>query len=180
VEDRVGVYPGSFNPLTVAHLAIAEAAVRQCHLDRVDLVVSRVALGKELVDRPPFEDRIAVLEAAASQRPWLGVVVTERQLLADIAEGYDVLVLGADKWAQLLDAAFYEGSEEARDAAVARLPQLAIAPRPPHQLPAGAVLLEIDERVLEVSATAARAGRRDWMAPEARAHDDRTGAWSGP
>ena len=50
-----GVYPGSFDPLTVAHLAIAEAAQRAAHLDRIDLTLSRVALGKE--DRGAFERR---------------------------------------------------------------------------------------------------------------------------
>src|SRR3954449_7981450 len=112
---RRGVYPGSFNPPTIAHLAIAEAARHQCELDRVDLVVSRVALAKEHVEHPPFADRIAILERVAATRPWLGVVVTEAQLLADIATGYDVLVLGADKWAQIHDVAFYSGSAGERD-----------------------------------------------------------------
>ena len=57
--SRRGVYPGSFNPPTIAHLAIAQAARDQCGLDRVDLVVSRVALAKEDVRDPPFDDRIS-------------------------------------------------------------------------------------------------------------------------
>ena len=35
-----GVYPGSFNPPTVGHVAIVEAAIRLHDLDRIDLVVS--------------------------------------------------------------------------------------------------------------------------------------------
>src|SRR5689334_4417189 len=112
---RLGIYPGSFNPLTVAHLGIAEAALRARRLDRVDLAVSRRALNKEHVDRPRFEDRLAVLHHAAGTRSWLGVVVTEAQLLVDIAEGYDVLVMGADKWAQVNDTQYYGNSEAARD-----------------------------------------------------------------
>ena len=42
-----GVYPGSFDPLTIAHLAIAEAAVHEAPLDHLDLALSRSALGKE-------------------------------------------------------------------------------------------------------------------------------------
>ena len=34
----IGCYPGSFNPPTVAHLAVAESAVEQAGLDRLDLV----------------------------------------------------------------------------------------------------------------------------------------------
>jgi len=41
-----GVYPGSFDPLTVAHLAIAEAAVHAADLDRIDLALSNVALAR--------------------------------------------------------------------------------------------------------------------------------------
>jgi len=41
---RVGVFPGSFDPLTTAHLAIADAAIEACELHRLDLVISRAAL----------------------------------------------------------------------------------------------------------------------------------------
>ena len=44
---HIGVYPGSFNPPTTAHLAIAEAARTHHRLDRVVLSVSRSALAKE-------------------------------------------------------------------------------------------------------------------------------------
>jgi hypothetical protein len=177
---RRGCFPGSFNPLTVAHLAIAEAAVASCSLDSVDLVVSRVALAKEHVDRPVLEDRVAVLQEACSTRPWLGVVVTDGQLLVDISRGYDVLVLGADKWAQVLDPAFYGGSVAARDAAVALLPPLALAPRPSGSMapPPSATVLPIPRHLGDVSSTGVRAGEHGWMAPEAAAFDARSGAWS--
>jgi hypothetical protein len=176
---RLGVYPGSFNPLTVAHLAIAEAAVRTRRLDRLDLAVSRRALDKEHVDRPRFDDRLAVLEEACRRRVWLGVVVTEAQLLVDIADGYDVLVMGADKWAQVNDPRYYGGSAPARDEAVARLPELAVAPRPPSPVP-DEWSLGLPEDVGAVSSSDVRAGRVEWMAAEARRFDERTGAWSDP
>ena len=34
---------------------------------------------------------------------------TDEQLIADLAEGYDVCVIGADKWHQLHDLTFYGG-----------------------------------------------------------------------
>ena len=164
-STRTGCYPGSFDPLTVAHLAIAEAALVQCNLARVDLVMSRSALGKDR-HHAPIERRASVLEAAASTRPWLGTVVTDAQLLADIASGYDVLILGADKWAQVVDVQYY-GSSEARDAAVARLPEVACAPRAGYVVPAGVIALEVDDWLREVSSTSVRAGRLAWRAPEA-------------
>jgi hypothetical protein len=178
---RRAAFPGSFNPLTVAHLAMASAALSACSVEVVDLVVSRVALGKEAVDRPRLEERVAVLSAAASTRPWLGVVVTDAQLLADVARGYDALVLGSDKWAQVLDPAFYGGSATARDAAVASLPPtLAVAPRGSSPMPPGAFVLAMEPEHSAVSSSAVRAGAHEWMAPEAVDVDQACGAWTDP
>ncbi len=178
------MYPGSFNPPTTAHLAIAEAAVRQYKLDRLDLVVSTVALAKEDVDRPRMADRLAVLESVAESREWLGVATTTKQLLADIAEGYDLLVVGADKWAQIHQDRWYQGPAD-KAAALARLPEVTIAPRPPHPVPesqaldlAGIFGDAHAREVAEISSSAARAGHRSWMTAEAQAFDQMTGAWS--
>jgi len=158
-----GAYPGTFDPPTVAHLAIAEAARAQCALERVDFVVNRDPLGKASIR--PLATRVALLEAVAATRSWLSVVVTDDRHLADIAFGYDVLVLGADKWQQVLDPSYYD-SEAERDAAVARLPRLAVAPRGEFPLPDDCEVLAVD--LSHVSSTAARAGRHDYVAPEAR------------
>ena len=178
--NKVGCYPGSFNPPTIAHLAVAEAAHSQCGLTRLDLVVSRVALGKAAPAGPRFEDRIAVLDTIAGSRPWLGVRVTDAQLLVDVAAGYDVVVLGADKWAQVVDPTWYDGSIAARDAALARLPEVVVAPRPPWPVPPGRGLLLLEDMHRPVSATGARTVEPAWMAPEAAAFDARTGAWTDP
>jgi nicotinic acid mononucleotide adenylyltransferase len=174
-----GVFPGSFNPPTVAHLAIAEAAWRQYQLDRVDLVVSRSPLGKEPSDMARLQDRVAVLEHIAASRPWLGVRTTDARLLADVADGYDVLVVGGDKWAQLVDPVWYGGSEIARDEALHRIRRLVVARRGDDAV-TGCEVLELADVHLEISATGARGGRTDWMAAEAAEFDARTGAWSDP
>jgi Cytidylyltransferase-like len=163
----VGVFPGSFDPLTTAHLAIADAAVEACGLGRLDLVISRAALSKAPGGHSSLDERVAAIERAALDRPRLRAHLTDAQLLADIAWGYDVCVLGADKWHQLHDPAFYGTSTDERDAALARLPLLAVAPR--HGVaspPAGptVTLLDLDPAFHEVSSTAVRAGRHDWRA----------------
>ena len=174
----IGVYPGSFDPPTIAHLAIAEAAVDQAGLDRVVLAMSRQALGKPEPGGATPEDRLAVLEAIGARLGWLGAIITDRQLIADVSAGYDAVIVGADKWAQIVDPVWYE-SADARDAAVARLPRVLVAPRPPFS-PQGIEVLRVAPTHLEISSTAVRAGRREWMAPEAVAFDDETGAWSDP
>jgi nicotinamide-nucleotide adenylyltransferase len=176
---RVGVYPGTFNPPTVAHLAIARAALDQRGLTKVVFALSVSPIDKEHVELPRLEDRLAVLrDEAASSGGWLEVVLTEHRLLVDIARGYDVLIMGADKWMQVNDPRYY-GDASARDAALAALPELAIAPRPPIAIPEEHALV-VDADHADVSSSAVRAGARDWMSPAAATFDERTGAWSDP
>lgn len=179
--QRRGVYPGTFNPPTAAHVAIAEAARAQRRLDRVDLALSRRPINKEHVEIPTFEHRVEVLQALSRRLGWLGVVVTDATLIVDIALGYDVVIMGADKWDQVNDVRYY-ADDAARDEAVARLPEIALAPRPhatDRPIPLG-MELTVPEQYHQVSSTAARAGRLDWMVPEAQEFDQRTGAWSDP
>jgi nicotinic acid mononucleotide adenylyltransferase len=160
---KLGCYPGSFNPATIAHIAIAEAAWQQCGLDRVDLVISAAALGKDANQQPSAHERADALRKLLKDRPWIGVVVTETQLLAEIAADYAVLVMGADKWAQINEPQWYQSLDH-RDAALAGLPSVAIAPRPPHVIPARAMTLEVPRQLWGVSSTGVRQGRDDWQA----------------
>jgi nicotinic acid mononucleotide adenylyltransferase len=178
VRGGRGCYPGSFNPPTVAHLAIAHAAWSQAELDVVELVVSRLALGKEAVEVPTLDDRVALLETIAATRPWLTVRVTDDRLLVDVARGSDVLVMGADKWAQVRDPAWY-GSVAARDAAVRALPRVLVAPRPGFDTDRAEVLRLVHDHG-HVSSSAARDGEHALMLDEAIAFDRATGAWSDP
>lgn len=160
---RRGVFPGSFNPLTVAHLAIAHQARQKHNLDSITLVVSAEALGKPTPPGPPLSERIALIERDVAHLDWLSVEMTDRQLIVDIAMGYDVVVMGADKWVQVNDLSYY-GSASERDAAVERLPEVVVADRtgfsPPKDL-----RLATDESLHDVSSTAARSGDRSIMAP---------------
>jgi hypothetical protein len=185
---RVAAYPGTFNPPTVAHLAIAEAALEQGGLDVVHLVLSHAPLGKSPAG-PSFDDRVGVLETVAASRAWMQVRVTESQLIAEVAAGYDAVIMGMDKWLQVLDPAWYDGSVAARDAAVAALPDVLVAARdgsdeaaqatsPAHS--SEVVTLVVDHVHRSVSSSQVRAGRVEWMLPEAAEFDARTGAWSDP
>lgn len=163
---RRAVFPGSFDPLTIAHLAIADAVVAQTGAVEVHLALSHEALAKEGKASTSVHERAAAARSHRDERPWLDVVVTEAQLLVDIAGGYDVLVVGADKWHQLHDVRFYGDSVDARDDALARLPELAIVPRagvglPEHLAPN---LLDVPAEIREVSSSGVRAGRDDWRA----------------
>ena len=164
--QRTGVFPGSFDPLTVAHLAIADAAVAAAALDRLDLVLSRAALGKDSA-HASLDARVAAIERAARSRPWLAARVTDEQLIANIARGYDAVVMGADKWAQVRDPSWYDDDVRRRDAALAALPRVLVAPRPGYDTD-GAELLEVGAEHAHVSSTRVRAGEHHLRAPETR------------
>ena len=170
-HDRVtrrGAFPGSFNPLTIAHLEIAELARTRHGLDEVHLVVSTVALDKPTPPGPTLEERVALIEADLAPYPNLEVRVTERQLIADIAEDYDIVIMGADKWEQVNDEKYYD-SPEGRDAALARLPEVVVATRSGADSPAE-LQLETPHELHGMSSTAARDGARHLMAPHAKQH----------
>ena len=160
------VYPGSFDPLTVAHLAVAGAALEQLGLERVDLAVAAAPLGKPHLD-DPGAPRLERVRAAIGDRPGLRAIGSTSGLIADQVTGYEVVILGADKWAQVLDPVWYE-DEAHRDRALAALPVVAVAPRDGWEVrPVPGVelrILQVPAHLGAVSATAVRAGRGDWAA----------------
>lgn len=168
------MFPGTFDPLTVAHVAVAEAALAALGLDEVHLSLSEVGLGKEHLPADQVADRAAAARSAVEGRPGLDVVVTPARLLADIATGYDAVVLGADKLAQVLDPVWY-ADDAAFAEALRRLPTLAVAARAGTDLAPmlgpgrqaadlDVVVLDLPAHLAEVSASAVRAGRHDWAA----------------
>ena len=62
---KIGVLPGTFNPPTSAHLALAEAAM--AHVDRVVFVLPRVLPHKDY-EGVPFEERLALVKHVAEPR----------------------------------------------------------------------------------------------------------------
>jgi nicotinate-nucleotide adenylyltransferase len=66
-RERVGVYGGTFDPIHVAHLAVAVQAMHQLALDRVLFVVANVPWQKaQLRKVSDAEDRFAMVAAAVS------------------------------------------------------------------------------------------------------------------
>ncbi|HKI52464.1 MAG TPA: nicotinate-nucleotide adenylyltransferase [Geothermobacteraceae bacterium] len=61
---RTGIFGGTFNPIHLAHLAIAEEARRACRLDRVIFLPAADPPHKPIADDVPFIQRLAMVEAA--------------------------------------------------------------------------------------------------------------------
>jgi nicotinate-nucleotide adenylyltransferase len=73
---RLGLLGGSFDPIHAGHIAVAEAALRLRHLDRVLLVPAGQAPHKAR-GGAPFEHRLAMTRLAAEGHPGLDVLDLE-------------------------------------------------------------------------------------------------------
>jgi len=79
---RLGVFPGSFNPVTVAHLALAEAALTL--VDEVLFVLPR-QFPHKTYSGASFEQRVELLGAALKENPRFSVAACEGGLFVEIA-----------------------------------------------------------------------------------------------
>lgn len=178
---RVGMFAGSFNPLSVAHVAVAEAARAAQRLDTVVWAFSRVTVDKEGVERASLADRVVQVESyLRHMAPEDCLAVVGAGLYADqaaalatrMARGAELwLIVGFDKIVQIFDPHYYAD----REAALRRLfgmAHLLVGPRageerhdldtllarPENQPYAGRVsYLPLDPTLADVSSTAGRA-----------------------
>ena len=81
---RVGVLPSAFNPPTVAHLALADAAQQAAGLDLVVFALPS-DLPHKSFEGASHAQRIEMLQAAVAGQPARGVVLTEGGLFVEIA-----------------------------------------------------------------------------------------------
>ena len=81
--STLGILPGTFNPVTVAHLALAKAGLDI--VDQVLFVLPRVFPHKGW-SGAPFEDRVAMLQRALADQPRVSIASTDRGLFAEIAQ----------------------------------------------------------------------------------------------
>jgi nicotinic acid mononucleotide adenylyltransferase len=122
---RVGLVSGSFDPMTRAHAALAEA-LRDRGSDLVLMVYSPRTMPKAPGGEPPLmtpERRMAAVAAWCSSEPGMAAAVCSHGLLTDQVEAAAtafpraelVLGVGSDKVLQLFDQAWYEDRTAALD-----------------------------------------------------------------
>jgi nicotinic acid mononucleotide adenylyltransferase len=135
---RVGLVSGSFDPMTVAHAALAEA-LRAEAAEAVLLVYSPRTMPKDAGAEPPLlrpEERLASVGAWCASRPGFHPAICSHGLYVDQAEAASrafpaaeiVLGLGADKLLQLFDTSWYGEGARALDRLFQRA-VVAYAPR---------------------------------------------------
>lgn len=133
--------PGAFNPLTLAHLALAESAIQASGSNVLYFVLSTATINKEQTERASLIDRLLLLGLVAQREGFLGTLVTNRGLYVEQAEAATTIfqgakdlrfVVGFDKIAQIFDPRYYSDKEVALKRLFA-LAQLLVAPRGSHE-----------------------------------------------
>ncbi len=81
---RVGIFPGAFNPVTRAHLALARAAIEQHTLAQVVFLLPKNFPHKQYVGAG-FADRITLLRAALADQAGCAIASSEKGLFHEIA-----------------------------------------------------------------------------------------------
>jgi nicotinate-nucleotide adenylyltransferase len=171
---RIGVFGGTFDPVHVGHLAIAQAALDAESLDRVVFVPARRSPLKDRGPHASEDDRLAMLRAAVKDEPRFVVSRVELDrpepsytvdtLEALAKDGELFLILGSDA---LADLAKWRSPERIRQLAsllVARRPG---APEPDAASGArtfDAPCLDISSR--ELRARAARGQSLRYLVPD--------------
>jgi nicotinate (nicotinamide) nucleotide adenylyltransferase len=80
--EAAAVFPGAWNPPTLAHLAMAEAAL--AHAPEVILAIAR-AMPHKRYEGAPFERRCEWLRAICRARPGLSAAITDGGLFVEMA-----------------------------------------------------------------------------------------------
>ncbi|MBX5450717.1 hypothetical protein [Thermogemmatispora sp.] len=138
-QGQIVVFPASFNPPTMAHLALLRRVQEQVGTDAsVYAAMSKQIVDKEHVERPTLLDRLLLLQQILQQRlAGVGLLLFNRGLYVEQAEAVYrsfpavsrlTFLVGFDKIVQIFDPRYYHD----RDAALHRLFQLArflVAPR---------------------------------------------------
>jgi len=82
---RLGILPGTFNPVTVAHLAVAQAGLRA--VDEVVFLLPRAFPHKPYTGAS-FEDRIGMLQSVLPRDSQFSIATSQSGLFKDIAAEY--------------------------------------------------------------------------------------------
>ena len=170
---RIGVFGGTFDPVHVGHLAIANAALEDLALDRVYFVPAQRSPLKEKGPIADTQDRLAMLSASIAAEPRFqvsraeldraGPSFTVDTLESLRREGELFLILGSDAYA---DFERWREPERIRGLATVVLAARPGAPNAPDGVRMlDSPLMDISSR--ELRARAARGRSLRYLVPEA-------------
>ncbi|GCE19877.1 hypothetical protein [Dictyobacter kobayashii] len=141
-NDTVIIFTGSFNPPTIAHLALLKQGSRYAETQREPVhlyaAFSKRTVDKESVERPLLLDRVILLQDILRRRlPQAGILLFNRGLYVEQAQAIRhsfprvkriLFLMGFDKIEQIFDPRYYK-DRDASLAALFNLAELLVVPR---------------------------------------------------
>jgi nicotinamide-nucleotide adenylyltransferase len=121
-SGAVGIFAGSFDPLTNAHVALVRAALEHGGVGAVYFALSRHTVNKETRERPTDADRALALRVWLRDREGHGLLLFNRGLYADQALAARAafpdarvirFIVGFDKAQQIFDPRYYADRDTA-------------------------------------------------------------------
>jgi nicotinate-nucleotide adenylyltransferase len=89
-RNRLGVLGGAYNPITLAHLAMADTAVEAFHLHEVLFLLPQVPPHKTIFGAS-LEQRLAMMQLAVADRSYAAVGLSTHGLFIDIYQALQEL-----------------------------------------------------------------------------------------
>jgi len=122
-KGRLGVFPASFNPPTLAHQVLVQEARKQGYLDEVLVLLDIRAMDKRPIGAS-FEDRLKMVSLVFGRDPKVSIGLSNRGLFLEKLEALRpwypgevelFFIVGFDTILRVLDKKYYSNRREALD-----------------------------------------------------------------
>lgn len=102
MNKKVGIYGGTFDPVHKGHIALADAACRECKLDRLIFMPDYVSPFKQEAETTSAQDRYKMLETILDYNPAFSISAYEIT-----KEGPSYTIETLEHWDRILDDDIY-------------------------------------------------------------------------
>ena len=122
-KGRLGIFPASFNPPTLAHVALIREAIKRGRLDEVLVLLDIQAMDKEPVEAK-FEDRLTMLKKVFGRDPRFSIGLSNRGLFLEklnpLRKYYPspvqfFFIVGFDTILRVMDKRYYRNRKRSLD-----------------------------------------------------------------
>jgi len=122
-QGRLGIFPASFNPPTLAHLSLIRKARRLGNLDEMLVLLDAQAMDKCIIGAG-LEDRVMMLKRLFQRDPRVSIGISNRGLFVEKLEPLRALypspivftfIVGFDTIVRVMDKGYYSNREKTLD-----------------------------------------------------------------